>query len=229
MLLQGDAQRPGQGGELFVKLTKAVAGTGRPLQPRQAAHGLDRRQQTGVVQPRLTQRTAQGVEDHHQRPVDALLAMAGATQAEQAVVQVADFGERRADAGHVVLEILAVSGAWRIGQTPGGTGTVGGTTGMAVANAGAKQTGDVGRMFGVGQVQVVVEVVAGAIEKQADVHGLAAGWQYAATCRDAQCIVVVTFLTVLAMQVLLDLRGPGGQAALQRELRRVPDGGVFHF
>ena len=88
---------------------------------------------------------------------------------------------------------------------------------MAVANAGAEQPGDIGRVPGVRQVQVVVEVIAGAVEEQADMQGLAARRHHPAPGRHAQGIVVIPLQLALALDILLNLRGPAGQATLQPE------------
>nr|WP_230203805.1 hypothetical protein [Pseudomonas syringae] len=94
---------------------------------------------------------------------------------------------------------------------------------MTITDGGAKQPGDIGRVRRAGCVQVVVQVIAGAVEKQADVQGLA-------TRRSqAQGILIVSLSLAMAMDILLDLYRPAWQTALQRERRWIPDIGMFYF
>ncbi|MNG07781.1 hypothetical protein D3C84_910990 [compost metagenome] len=100
---------------------------------------------------------------------------------------------------------------------------------MAVANSRAKQPGNIGRVWRSGFVQVIVEVVAGAVEEQADVQGLAAWQHHTTTGCHGQGILIVTFLLPMARYVLLNLVCPTGQTPLQRKWRRIADAGMFHF
>ena len=203
-LFQCLAQRLFNQLELFVKHTGTVGLAVYELQPGQRAHGPDRRLQARVVQSRLTQGAAQGIDQHQQAPVDPLFAVPGAGQAQGGVIQVAHLGKRRPHAGHVVLEVLAIAGACRIEQAPGYV-TVRGTTGMPVTDRGTKQPRDIGRVRRTGLVQIVVEVIAGAVEEQADMQGLATRRRNPVTGRQAQSILIAPFLLALAQDILLHL------------------------
>ncbi|MNN25654.1 hypothetical protein D3C81_1391360 [compost metagenome] len=106
---------------------------------------------------------------------------------------------------------------------------MGGAAGMAVADAGAEHPGDVCRVSGIRQVEVVIEVIAGAVEEQADVQGLAARRHKAAPGRHAQGIVVIRLQLTLAPVILIDLRDVTRQTSLDRKRWRVPHRSVFHF
>ncbi len=92
---------------------------------------------------------------------------------------------------------------------------------VTVADACAKQPGDIGRVGNLGLVQVVVEVVARAVEEQADVQGLAAWRRLAKPRRQAQRIMVAPRLLALAQEVVLDLFDTLRQTPLQRKLRGI--------
>ncbi|RMQ32662.1 hypothetical protein ALQ07_200112 [Pseudomonas syringae pv. actinidiae] len=104
-----------------------------------------------------------------------------------------------------------------------------GTTGMTITDGGAKQPGDIGRVRRAGCVQIVVQVIAGAVEKQADVQGLATRRQDPATRCQAKGILIVSLSLAMAMDILLDLHRPAWQTTLQRERRWIPDIGMFYF
>ncbi len=73
-----------------------------------------------------------------------------------------------------------------------------GATGMPVTDRGAKQPRDIGRVRRTGLVQIVVEVIAGAVEEQADMQGLATRRRNPVTGRQAQSILIAPFLLALA-------------------------------
>ncbi|WP_229610947.1 hypothetical protein [Pseudomonas syringae] len=86
---------------------------------------------------------------------------------------------------------------------------------MTITDGGAKQPGDIGRVRRAGCVQVVVQVIAGAVEKQADVQGLATRRQDPATRRQAQGILIVSLSLAMAMDILLDLTGLANDLAAE--------------
>ena len=100
--------------------------------------------------------------------------------------------------------------------------------GIAVTNAGAEHPGDIGRVLRVREIEVVIEIIAGAIEAQADMQRPAAGRYAPATVRHGKGIVVIAFPLVLPLAIALDLIRMTGQATLHRKLRRIPKGGMVY-
>ncbi|MNH11185.1 hypothetical protein D3C79_706930 [compost metagenome] len=167
-MAQGNTQGLLNGLELPAKLSGPVGRTHHPARANPGTHGLDRGLQGSIVQPGKCQGTPQGIDQHQQPPIDTFLTPARKSEAVTAVIQVIHFRKGCAHTRHVVLEILTVTGALSVNQTLR-TAVMAGASCVTDTDACAKQPGDIGGVSDLGLEQVVIEVVAGAVEKQADV------------------------------------------------------------
>ncbi|WP_345894159.1 hypothetical protein [Pseudomonas emilianonis] len=104
-----------------------------------------------------------------------------------------------------------------------------GATGIPIPDGGAKQPGDIGRVRLIGYVQVIIQIIASAVEKQADVHRLAARWRNPITGRQAQCILITSLQLALSKDILLNLFDAARQTSTEWKWLRIPNTGMFHF
>ncbi|WP_407081190.1 hypothetical protein [Klebsiella michiganensis] len=77
-------------------------------------------------------------------------------------------------------------------------------TGVTLANGCAKKTGNIGGTFRIGDIKIVVKVITGSVEKQADMQRLTARRFHQPTRRLAKFITVSQFMAVLLFTVLTD-------------------------
>ena len=77
-------------------------------------------------------------------------------------------------------------------------------TGVTLANGCAKKTGNIGGMFRNVDIKIVVQIITGAVEKQADMQRLTARRFHQSTRRLAMFIAVSQFMAVLLLTVLTD-------------------------